>query len=59
MKRIFSRCRFLKTGAVALGTVAVCDLEAIRTEEPVSGSAYRVVYALTSIVYQVASSSQA
>jgi hypothetical protein len=59
VKRLFSHRRFLKTSAIAQGTVAVCDLEDIHTAEPVSGSAYRVVYALTSIVNHVASSSQA
>ena len=38
MERQISRRRFLKKSAVALGTVAVCDLKGIGGAEQVSGS---------------------
>jgi 4-oxalocrotonate tautomerase len=37
VKRLFSRRRFLKTGAIALGTVAVCDLEGMGAAEQADG----------------------
>jgi 4-oxalocrotonate tautomerase len=37
VKRLFSRRRFLKTGAIALGTVAVCDLEGMGAAEQAHG----------------------
>jgi 4-oxalocrotonate tautomerase len=37
VKRLFSRRRFLKTGAIVLGTVAVCDLEGMGTAEQADG----------------------
>jgi 4-oxalocrotonate tautomerase len=37
VKRLFSRRRFLKTGAIVLGTVAVCDLKGMGTAEQADG----------------------
>ena len=38
MEKQFSRRRFLKKSAIALGTVSVCDLKGIGSAEQVSGS---------------------